>query len=96
VAIAAEKRTTTNIAKDANAKTANSNTRVTSVPKRSRASAPMQLGRVTRTAMMATTTLVVIGMVAIAVEPKTTMVSANSVNVWTAHTYPRETLASNP
>jgi hypothetical protein len=46
--------------------------------------------------MMATTTLVVIGMVAIAVEAKTSMVSANSVNVWTAHMYPRGTLASNP
>jgi len=56
----------------------------------------MTLGRVTRTVTMTTTMLVVIGMVAIAVEPKTNMVSANSVNVWTAHLYPRETLASNP
>ena len=53
-------------------------------------------GRATRTVMMKTTTLVVTGMAATAVEQTKIMSTVQSVNVWTVPMCPRATSASNP
>jgi len=77
-----------------NAWTVNLNTRATSVLSKSRASAEISNGRVTKTVTMRTTTLAVIGMAAIAVVPRISIHSVKSVNAWTVPKPARATLVS--
>jgi len=82
--------------KVANAWIVNLNTRVTSVLTKSRASAEMQNGRVTRTVTMRTTTLAVLGMAAIAAVPRISMNTVKSANARTVPNPPRATHVSKP
>merc|ERR1712048_1319524 len=85
VAIAVDPATTTISAKIANARIASSKAKATSAQNRSKASVGLKNGRATRTAMMTTTTLDVIGMVATAADLRTIMIIAMRANVWTVH-----------
>jgi len=80
--------------KVANAWIVNLNTRATSVLSKSRASAEMKNGRVTRTVTMRTTTLAVLGMAAIAAVPRISMNTVKSANARTVPKPPRATLVS--
>jgi hypothetical protein len=78
----------------ANAWTVNSNHKATSVLRDSRRSAEISSGKVTRTVTMRTTTLAVLGMVAIAAVTRISTITVKSANAWTVPKAPAATNVS--